>query len=78
MLIFCLDDDDVHVESDFCVALIFEALYTKIMYKQKYFRFCNLNAFNSEAQIHIYVHRNRYKASKNVVVKFLFPTASCR
>lgn len=27
MLIFCLNDDDVHVKSDFCVALIFEVIY---------------------------------------------------
>lgn len=72
MLIFCLDDDDVHVKSDFCVALIFEVIYTKVMYKHKYFKFCDLNAFNSEAQIYIYVHRSRCKASENDVVKFPF------
>lgn len=32
MLIFCLDDD-VHVKSDFCVALIFEVIYPKVLYK---------------------------------------------
>lgn len=72
MLIFCLDDDDVHGKSDFCVALILEIINAKVMYKHKYFKFCDLNAFNSEAQIYIYVHRSRYKASKNDVVEFPF------
>lgn len=35
-----------------------------LMYKQKYFKFCDLSAFNSEAQIYIYVHRNRCSGTK--------------
>lgn len=30
MLIFSLDDDDVHVKNDFYVALIFEVIYPNV------------------------------------------------
>lgn len=32
MLIFCLDGDEVHVKSDFCVAFILEVLYPEVIY----------------------------------------------
>lgn len=83
MLIFCLGDDDVHVKSDFCVAFISEVIYPKVKYTQEYFKFCGLNAFSSEIQIYIYVHRDRYSGTKPPKILLSnsllsFPSASGR